>query len=145
MTSSETLGKTSSTVCDEAVELSFWSDISIQSRDTYDYLLEIPSRVNELELPYCKSEAADSLLRITIRYIEVGTGSLGISVNRTNPQIHHPMPSHPILSPSLPISQRRRQKTRPPPIPPITLPDLLQTPNTFRMIKILLSTRRPNR
>lgn len=33
----KTLYKTSSTVCDEAVELSFWSDNSIQSRDTYGY------------------------------------------------------------------------------------------------------------
>lgn len=37
-------------VCDEAVELSFRSSISIQSRDTYDYLLEIASREDELEL-----------------------------------------------------------------------------------------------
>lgn len=36
----------------------------------------MPSRVNEPELPYCKSEAAGSLLRTTIRYIKVGTGTL---------------------------------------------------------------------
>lgn len=55
-----------------------------------------------MNLNYCKSEAAGSLLRTTIRYIKVG--SLGISVNRTKPQIHHhPIPSHPILSTYLPI------------------------------------------
>lgn len=51
MTSSEKRWeRLSSTDCDEAVELSFWYNVSIQSRDTYDYLLEIPSRVNEPEL-----------------------------------------------------------------------------------------------